>query len=55
MLRLRFSLWFPKLSSEEDDDGNDEEIRGTTETSDQTQEDDPENRDNQRSLFCYSV
>lgn len=52
MLRLCFPLWFTKLSSKEDDDGNDEEIRGTTETRDQTQEDDPLNRDKRWTLLA---
>ncbi|TNN43000.1 hypothetical protein EYF80_046821 [Liparis tanakae] len=46
ILRFCLSLRLTKLSSEEDDDGNDEEIRGSTKTSYQTQEDDPESRDN---------
>lgn len=44
MLRLCFQLWFTKLSSKDDDDRNDEEIRETPETCNQTQEDNPENR-----------
>lgn len=55
-------LWFPKLSSKDDDDGNNEEIRGTTETSNQTQEYDPENvntiltkGNTDRNLYYFSV
>lgn len=38
---LCFLVRLPELASEEDYNGNDEEIGGTAETSDQTQEDGP--------------
>lgn len=39
--RLRRCLRFPRLPSQDEDGGDEEEIRASTETSDQTQEDDP--------------
>lgn len=51
---FRLCLWLSSVPSQDKDDGDEEEIRASAETSDQTQEDDPgEKRGEQRDKDGY--